>query len=311
MATVADFLQRAQRESGDLRPDPLIAIQWLQDRYHSVLKRVNFQFRIKEAIFSTTDEFTTGDVDLTNDSATITEGTSGANGWSTSLEGSYFRVSGDSEFYLLSSYSNANPDTLQLDRVYEGTTATASSYKIFPRFYALASDVGEVVSISKLKNAQYLQRTEQSELDRSHPNRSRVGEPSVWAYAGIDSSGVQQVELYPIANEAKGYMYRYIQSVPTLDSGDDTIIAEVPFNVLVAGWQADYWMWRATLKSANGSEGPMSDRFESKFEIRMKELVLQEIGKTPRGKLRLSRRFTRHRWDRSKGAKYVVVDGDN
>lgn len=299
MATVADFLQRVQRESGDVRPDPIIAVEWLQDRYAEALERNKFTFLVKEATLATVAEFITGDVDLTNGSATITEGTSGANGWSTTLEDRFFRVSGDSEYYKLSSYSDANPDTLQLDRVYEGTTATAASYKIFQRIYSLASDVREVVSIQRINSATELDKVELQWLNQAFPNRGSVGEPLYWAFNGLDSSNLRQVELYPITDEAKGLQYHYIQDTPTLDSGDDTILPQVPISLLVNGWFSSYWDWRSTLDGAGGREINMAAKFEQRFEKSMKELSIREAANQTPQRIRMARHITSHRLRRS------------
>lgn len=310
MATVQSFLQRIQRESGDIRPDPVLSIQWLQDAYQKTLSRVPYQFQNKEAFFSTVAAVTAGNVSVANGSTTITETTSNANGWTSALNGRYFRVRGDTEFYLLSGFSDANPDTLTLDRVYEGTTDTDGAYDIFQRFYSLASDVGQINSVNKINNAIPLIRTSQVELDNIFPARPGLGEPEFYAPAGLDSSGNIQIELYRIPSAAKGYMYHYTQSVPTLDSGDDTIANQVPFDVLRAGWMSSYWAWRAALENPAPHSNQMRVSFEAEFEKRLQELLITEMPNVPRHTLRFPFTNTRHRWQRSKIKRFLVHDDD-
>ena len=110
MAIVGDILQSLMREAGDNPPDPILSLDWLQQRYESVLTRAPWPFLIKEATFQTIAEITAGTVTVTLGSATVTETTSNANGWSSSVENRYFRATGDSEFYLINTFGDANPD---------------------------------------------------------------------------------------------------------------------------------------------------------------------------------------------------------
>ena len=148
---VGDFLQSMVFECGDNPPNPILALDWMAQRYESVLTRAPWPFLIKEATFQTIAEITAGTVTVTNGSATVTETTSNANGWSSSVEDRFFRRDGGSEFYKISTFGNANPDTLTLNRVYEGATGTVIGYTIFQRFYSLASDVREVMSIARIE----------------------------------------------------------------------------------------------------------------------------------------------------------------
>ena len=88
---VGDLLQSLQMEAGDNPPNPMLALDWLQQRYESVLTRAPWPFMIKEATFQTIAEITAGTVTVTNGSATVTETTSNANGWSSSVESRFYR----------------------------------------------------------------------------------------------------------------------------------------------------------------------------------------------------------------------------
>ena len=309
---VGDLLQSLQRETGDHPPDPVVALDWLQFRYESVLSRAQFNFLISEATFNTVAEITAGTVTATLGSATVTETTSNANGWSSSVENRYFRATGDTEFYLISTFGDANPDTLALNRVYEEATATEKAYRIFQRFYSLASDVREVISMVRIDNPVPMIESSQAELDYAFPHRPRLGNPGVYAPAGTDSSGNLQVEVYPIPDEAKGILYRYVQETPSLTDADASLIPQVPFGLLKSGWMSDYWSWRTAFDNAPPNAALMSQKYEGEFEKRLAELVLREAANIPPVKLRLSDRLIRHRVRRAnKFGRRVVLESQD
>lgn len=280
MATVGEFLSFMRRESSDRLPDPLLAQQWLELRYGTVLERFPYHFLLREATFNTVAEITAGTVELTLGSATVTETTSNANGWTSAVESRYFRAGGDSEFYLINTFGDANPDTLTLNRVYEGATASGAGYSIFQRFFSLASDVREVLHISRIENASELLKVSQTDLDRGVPNRPTLGEPLWWAPAGRDTSDNLQIELYPPPNEAHGLLYQYIQSIPAVTDADAIILPQVPYGLLRSGWLADYWSWTASREDGPRNAITMSNKFELEFEKRLQEFQIKELPST-------------------------------
>ena len=297
MATVGSFLELLMRETGDHQADGLLARAWLQDRYASVLERAPWTFLTKEATFNTTAEITAGTVTVTLGSATVTETTSNANGWSSAVEGRYFRKDGDSEFYEISTFTNANPDTLTLDRVYEGDTGSAKEYVIFQRLYSLASDCRTLLNMTVINSPTPMLEVSSNELDFAIIERPSVGSPPrFWANMGRDSSDLLRVELYPIPDEAHGILYHYIQSTPSLADGDASIIAQVNHSMLRAGWMSNYWAWRAGFDDANSSKCvEMSQRFEAEFERRLTEMMIRECPNFPPQRIKFMLRQVRHR----------------
>ena len=292
---VGDLLQSLQREAGDNPPDPVLSVDWLQQRYESVLTRAPWPFLIKEATFNTTAEITAGTVTVTLASTTVTETDSNANGWSSSVENRYFRATGDSEFYKISTFTNANPDTLTLERVYEQTTANTQGYRIFQRFYSLASDVREIMSIARIEIPGFLTEVSQEELASVLPNRPSVGNPGFWSYAGRDSNNNFQIELYPIPDKARGFLYQYLESTPSLVDADVTILPQIPFGLLRSGWLADYWSWRGAFDNAPPNAGNWAQKYEREFEKRLQELLIRESPNFPPKRLKFHDRFWKHR----------------
>lgn len=313
MAVVGTIRSQLKRETGDFPADPVLGNAWLQGRYNSILERCPWPFLTKEATFSTIAAITAGTVTVTLGSATVTETTSNANGWSSSVEGRYFRRSGDSEFYLIDTFGNANPDTLTLNRVYEGSTGTTIGYTIFQRFYSLATDCRQILRMAVIDTPTRLEEVSQSDIDTSMLNRPSIGSPSrVWAQAGRDSSDNMRVELYPIPDEAHGVLYHYIQESPTIADDDAMILPQVDIRLLRSGWLADYWGWRAAFTNATGNELQMSQKFEQEFERRLSEMVNRESPNFPPMRLRDSAMRYRHRFQSKwgKGTSNILMPDD-
>lgn len=287
MATAGSLREQIIRECGDYPPDVVLYQSWLQGRYAQVLERHPWPFLIKEATFSTVAAITAGTVTVTNGSATVTETTSNANGWSSSVEGRYFRRDGDTEFYPIDTFGNANPDTLTLNRVYEGSTGSTIGYTIFQRFYSLASDCRQVIYMIGINEQTEMIQVSQTDLDIGVASRPAEGNPpTVWAMAGRDSSDNIRIEIYPIPDVARGILYHYFQETPSLGDDDAAIIAQVDTRMLRSGVMADYWIWRGAMKDAPEHCLTFSQRFESEFEKRLAEMLIREMGNFPPATLR-------------------------
>ena len=294
MANAQDFLMRMNRETGDHPPDPILSMDWLQSRYASALERAAWPFLLKEATFQTVAEITAGTVTVTDGSATVTETTSNANGWSSAVEGRFFRRDGDSEFYEISTFTNSNPDTLTLARNYEGASGTVIGYKIFQRLYSLGSDVREVSWMSVIDSPTRMEKSSVQEFDRAFLNRPQVGSPpTFWAPLGRDSSNVMRIEIYPIPDEVHGILYHYVQTTPTLKA-DTTLMPQVNHALLRAGWLADYWNWRATHDNAPAGALNASGRFEEEFGRKMQEMMIRESPNFPAVVMRLDSRYAKN-----------------
>ncbi len=294
MASVQDFLAKINREAGDHPPDALLSMDWLQSRYAMVLERASWVFLIKEATFQTVGEITAGTVTVTNGSSTVTETTSNANGWSSAVEGRYFRRDGDSEFYEISTFNNLNPDTLTLARNYEGASGTVKGYSIVQRIYSLASDCREILSMAVIDSPTRMEKVSVQELDRGMLNRPQVGSPpNFWLPIGRDSSNIMRVEVYPIPDEVHGILYHYIQGTPTLKS-DTVLMPQINHSILRAGWLSDYWAWRSAHDSSPPGSMNASVQYEQIFERCVQQLLIREAANFPSVRMRLASRYARN-----------------
>ena len=99
------------------------AVREIRDRFEP-------EWANKRPSFLTSVDIETENVAVTNGSATITSvtsaGASAAN-WTSVAAGMYFRVTGDTTSYLISSVDiSVTPHTAVLEQAYTGTTATAA-----------------------------------------------------------------------------------------------------------------------------------------------------------------------------------------
>lgn len=293
--TFGQLLHEFDRSCGEVRPDPILAQQWAQYRYRSVLERIDWPFLVKEGLISTVASVTAGTVSVTLGSTTITETTSNANGWSSSLNTRKFRVRSREEYYVLSGFADANPDTLTLDRNYEGATDSDATYDIFQDTYAIPSDARSVISIRRLNTGLELRQVTLEDINLGFPHRPDLGEPAYWALLNRDSSDIYQVLLYPIPDTARGFVVTYMQETPSLANASSSLIEQVPSSLLRDGMMADYWLWRSSSSQATGNELTFASTFEAKYEKQIQEMMVREMKNIPPKRFRLDERFYAHR----------------
>lgn len=289
--TFGELIHQFDRSCGEVRPDPILAAQWGQSRYRSVLERIDWPFLVKEGLITTVAKVSAGTVSATLGSTTITETVSNANGWSSSLNGRKYRTRSREEYYVLSGYSDANPDTLTLDRNYEGATDSDATYDIFQDTYAIPSDARSIVSIRRLNTGLELRPVTLEDINNGFPHRPDLGEPAYWALLNRDTSDIYQVLLYPIPDSARGFVITYMQETPSLASAATSLIDQVSSALLREGMMADYWLWRAASSQANGNELTFASTHEAKFEKMLQELMVREMRNIPPKRIRLDERF--------------------
>lgn len=145
----------------------------------------------------------TGGVDWNSGVATITAATSVSAAWGTSAGGTNLDFAGmfikkddEAAYYTITSNTSVQ---ITITENYPGksTTAAASSgdsYVIFKHIYAIPSSVETVVH---LMHDSYLEEMDTSTFEDIDPDFDEEGEPSKWRNAGVDSSGLTLIQLYP------------------------------------------------------------------------------------------------------------------
>jgi hypothetical protein len=178
---------------------------WIQDVYAEILAELPWSRQQVTATLQTTAPYETGTVAVTEGSNAVTL-TGGA--WTTGMTGRAFRVTGREEYY---EFTQTGASTGTLDRVYEGDTAAAASYKIFQFIYPLPLDCRTLQDDAFPS----LVRLSGPQLDATS-----YGDPTNWASYMEDGSTPprMQVELSPVPVEAVAIPFNYTADADTLSA---------------------------------------------------------------------------------------------
>lgn len=252
----------------------------INEVYATILRSYPWKRLTVTTTLQTTAIYDTGTVAVTNGANTVvlTSGT-----FTSAMTGRDFRVDGNNEFYTFT-FVDATNGTI--DRNYEGTTATAGTYRIFKRIYALASTVSVVQSLKVFGLDADLDETDQEQLDEMDASRLTYGRPETFALFDDDASTppVSQIELWPIPEDAEGLPLRYTKAPPVLSVPSDNILPWVSYECLIAGVKAELGI---------GSE--------DKFLILLRAAQSEENRRIQPQQIKMADRFVRHREERAAG----------
>ncbi len=182
-------------------------------RYQQLLKFWQWSFLKGQRVLGTVAPYGTGTVDVTNGSTTVTgTGTT----FTSAMAGRQLRVGNADAYYEISAFVSTTEITLKSS--YAGVTASGQTFSLFQNVYSLASDVKELYTINynfrlREKDAEY--------LDRWDAARKSTGPPEWYVYRGKDSSGNQQIELYPVPASTYELRYLYYKKVANMSADTD------------------------------------------------------------------------------------------
>lgn len=256
---------------------------WLSDRYYQILDRLPWRRVRQQTVIQTVAVYETGTVALTNGVNTVTgTGTT----FTSAMTGRMFRVVGDNQYYEFT-YVSATSGTL--DRTYEGTTATAASYKITQNVFQMPTTCRIVEEARLLDPPRDLIKKSTAEMNALSPHRGTYGDPFFWAPFMDDASDppVGQIEFYPIPEEVRAIPIFFIaeQTIPTTTAAN--ILPWMRPGALKAGVQADI---ARHLKDYAGAT-----IHEQRFEALLADMVRAHSTEVGGQALGMALRFTRHR----------------
>lgn len=139
----------------------------------------------------------TGGAHFTNGIATISAADSVSASWSGDYAGMFLKKRSDvAAYYTITSNTSVE---LTVTEAYLGITTTAVSsagdgYSIFQHIYAIPSGVETIVH---LMQDSYLEEMDDITFETIDPDLESEGEPSKWRNAGVSSTGVTLVQLFP------------------------------------------------------------------------------------------------------------------
>ena len=129
----------------------------------------------------TVAEHTTGNVDVTNGSATVSGGATSPV-FTAAMVGRKFRVGNDTAYYTIKTFTSSTE--IILDQVYTGDTDTDAEYSIYKDEFLLRADVDRHKIIRNSDNGIVQFSISASEFDKLHPSPTGMGVPSLDVFSG-------------------------------------------------------------------------------------------------------------------------------
>ena len=275
--TDADILLGADVNISDTEWNALI-----QTRYSSIYESWPWPRRHRDftiTLVAQTSSTSSTDATVTNASSTVTA--SGGTPFSGS-SGYQIRVGAEPHYYFVNSVTSSTVIVLGDGEgnavTWARSTASDVTWRLFRTIYTLPSDADGVVSIS---NGNYELREldgGRSRLDIADPDRSTSGsDPLVWCYAGENSSGVREIEVWPVPTVAGLLRGQYVRRAPTLSDDADEI--GVPRSVIVWAVAAD-GASMLFAKTGDISWQNRADHFSARYLIEEERYRAMELERT-------------------------------
>ncbi len=145
--------------------------------------------------------------------------------------GSYIRVAQDVAFYRVTAVVGQQ---LTLETAYVSGTFSTKGYSLFRHIYSMPSTFRRFVSPAFWSR---LEEATLGQLDEWDALRSQSDIPSHFAYRGQDSSGNQQVEIWPVPSSAIAIRYAFLKLLP--DVTDDASVVPMQPTALIYSCAAD------------------------------------------------------------------------
>lgn len=250
---------------------------------------------------STEDEDT---VTVTNGSATVTvDSDLSGTPFTSGMVGRQMLIGGASNYVFIKTFNSTSSidigDGEGNDVAWPGDTATDNAWRMFKTLYTLPSNADEVVSLAGQEG--WIEELDggRERLDTLDWQRETTNnEPSHWVYAGMDSSHVREIELWPVPSEARILRGQYTRTAPTL-SGSSTI--DIHYPLLVYGTIVD--AARHIMAKHGASEAEMWHQTALTYERKMNE-ILDVIRLREQDKLSLPTSI--HRGRRGLGSDFYI-----
>src|ERR1051326_55877 len=261
----------------------LLCQRFVRDAYRKILRRAMWSFQLGRGQFNTINQYNTGTVTVTNNSATVTgSGTS----WTSALINQQFKSGG--AVYTVTAVGSTT--SLTIDKAWAGATASGQTYTIltayvtpsdqdansaynFKSFYSIVDPATNVVVT--IGNSAFF-------LDIYDPNRSattgdpvivlRGGDPGVGNNTAL--AGLPQFELWPHVTTLKQYQYIFEKILPDLASASDTPNELILSDVVVRCALLDLVRWSGTPERKNPMYDPTLVQFNNRTEEFEKELAV-------------------------------------
>ena len=232
--TDVDTLIGTDPQLSDAEMNTLIQLRYeqLYDGFTWSRKLRDFTLRLIPQLSSTSSTLATATVD----SSTVTFAGSPI---TSAYDGFAIAVDGDVQYFFL---SRTDSSTITLQNG-EGTsvnwvaaTGGSKTWRVFKTIFTLPTDADSVWSLAGQSELTELDGGRPA-LDRVDPYRSSTAaDPTDYVMAGVNSSNVREVEIWPVPTQARLLRGQYTRTAPTL-AASTTI--DIPRALLVYATAAD------------------------------------------------------------------------
>lgn len=226
-------------------------------------------------LFATSANATADTVTTIQDNANVT---SAGTPFSSNLDGKYIKIDSELQYYAVS-YNSTSSISLEDGNNNAATWAQASSsnlgWTIFQTVYSLPSDCDLVISLAYNYPLEELDGGRE-QLDRYDPDRiSTASHPTHWCYAGVNSSSVRQIEVWPVPSEALTLRGQYMTESPQVAAATVLDVHPAVFTYAVA---ADCYNMLHS-KTGDVSYKDLAMFYEKKYAETKNDIMPYEVSK--------------------------------
>jgi hypothetical protein len=184
--TLATMSNNLLRFVPGLSPDLIKST--LQDSYKQLTSRDWARLKLQRQIY-TTATYSTGTVSVDTTGVVTGVGTT----FTSAMVGRFMRIEYTDSLFEIDSYASGISVTL---KDWTGVAVAAGhSYTILKVIYPVDTLFGVVYEVEYQTS---LRKKSQRYFNQIDPSRTTTGTPTYWAYAGMTSAGVIQIEIYPV-----------------------------------------------------------------------------------------------------------------
>lgn len=248
--------------------------QIIQAEHDTILGDNSWNDRVASGTITTMTPYGTGTVST---SGTTITGTGTV--WTAALIGAWMRVHRSVEYYRITDVASAT--SLTLEKALAGGDVTGEPYTIFQHIYSVPSDCERILSMVHLSP---LRDISIQEIDRVDPYRTTTSSDPRWfCYHGLDSTGVRQVELWPVPASAMLLRMQYLKS-NTLTGATDKPLYRSDVLVWKAGASAAFLLFA---KTGDAAWRDLATMYLDQYEKSLIGARLDDLGRnSPAHKIR-------------------------
>ena len=206
--------------------------EWVNARYRVLAAKRSWNWRLKDLVVQTRPDITTGTVDVTQNSTTITFSV----GPTPSVK-DWFIQFDDSDDWFQITLHTATETGATLAAAFAGTTNSTASYVLRKVYYPLAAParvtVGKILNCKQTRDDIALRYMTPRRLDQFVSDRTRSGEPEFYSVVGLDSNRDLKVEFYPVPNVAMNITFRVYIIPEELSADGDIPILPLDFHDII------------------------------------------------------------------------------